>query len=192
MESAAKTAEQVALQPNRRETLQTPKARMSLNGGLESPQARNFAADITAIIKRSLELGNWPPLEVTKQLPRRVAIWTEFLFPRVPQARLSECFNRACDEHEGSYPVNAFEINQAWRAIRREDEAAAQQKARADAHLEQKKCGMEHTNDEDMLVEIFQAGATEGTIMPCPNCRPRAFAQKQAELMEKRKETGAP
>lgn len=187
MKQAAETAEQLVRRPNNSETSLTPRERTNLSSSLGTPQAKLYAADVTAILNRSLELANWSPLDTERLLPRRIAIWTEFLYPRVPQDRLREAFDAALDAHSGSFPVTATEINQAWRAIREREALDAAQKARAEAHLAPKPCEMAHNNEEEKLVAILDQATGQDVLMPCPNCRPRAFAQKQAEALERRR-----
>src|ERR1051325_174033 len=92
-------AGEIIEQQNSLLTSLTPMERTSLSVNFESPQVRSYAADVTALIKRSLELANWPPLERNKQLPRRIAFWTEALFPRIERARLPLAFDEALDTH---------------------------------------------------------------------------------------------
>jgi hypothetical protein len=140
---------------------------------------------VTVIVSRSLELANWPPLEMTKQLPRRVAIWTQVLLPRVPVERLPEVFDAALDEVAGDYPLSAYSLLKAWRAIRQREEAEERAEAKANEHLQPKPCDMAHSDEDEKLVPIHNPKLGVDVSMPCPNCRPVAFNQRQQEVLRR-------
>lgn len=182
MERITETADNVLRLQSKRETSLTQTEPTTLSVNFDSPQAKLYAADVTAIVKRSLELANFPPLEATKQLPRRVGIWTEFLLTRVPADRLFECWDAAIGAHDGTYPLAATEINEAWRAIQEREKMEADLKARQEAHLLPKRCTFHHNNEEEKLVPIYNMRVGDDVLMPCPSCRPEDFAERRAQL----------
>jgi transcription elongation factor Elf1 len=139
---------------------------------------------VTALIKRSLELANWPPLERNKQLPRRIAFWTEALFPRIERARLPLAFDEALDTHRSEYPVNAYELIQADRRLKKREEAARraaeQVRVAEDGAVECTHC------DAERLEEVHVPLENKDYKVPCSRCRPRAHAQRREQLFGKK------
>ena len=51
--------------------------------------------------------------------------WTNVLIKTIPVNRLHESFNNAAAAHEGTFPINVFEIVAAYKIIREDEEKQA-------------------------------------------------------------------
>jgi hypothetical protein len=143
-----------------------------------------YRANVSQIIRRCLELCNWTPLD-TKQLARRAGIWFDALYPVVPLERLRECFDHAVQNHSENFPVGAIEILQAYRVLTEQHLSSAEAEARKNDLSQPKKCDMAHVTEEGEpeLVSIWLPAKGQDVIMPCPNCRPKAFIQKRDDIV---------
>lgn len=127
--------------------------------------------------------------------------WSLLLFGIIPTSRLRNAFELAFRNHQSTYPVNGYDLKNAWAAIQEADAIAA--KAAEDPATKMAKCSnrSEHliervsadlTRDEG-LVEILLGGPGGIEVqVPCPYCRETAHAQRMAELRQKHnvRETG--
>jgi hypothetical protein len=161
---------------NSGEISRTSRADLNSFADSVSGEEADYLADVTMLVMEALELANWPPLDTKKQLPTRAAIWTYRLIGRVPREDLSDAFERAVEDHRGSYPVNAYEVRQAHKEILRE----RRHKARVAPAPESKPCDLTHVAGENRMVMLGAFGREE--LMPCPNCRPAAFAQREKAI----------
>jgi len=49
-------------------------------------------------------------------------VWARHLFGEIPESRLEECFRYAVLHRQASFAVNALDLLDAWRVLRRADE----------------------------------------------------------------------
>jgi hypothetical protein len=122
----------------------------------------------------------------------RADVWTRLLFGLVPVDRLQQCFDRAFRDKSDTFPVNAYEVKNAWTKIQA-DEAARAAEAAADAAAERskvEKCQNKPMHEvvdgvDEGLVEFVYGGVNgKSKLMPCPYCRPEGFRQASAREIE--------
>lgn len=122
----------------------------------------------------------------------RAEVWARHLFGIIPEDRLQECFYRAFEtRHSGGFPVNAYDLNDAWNAIQTEDEERAAKErtaARESQPIEHCSVRYRHINAVGEIEILY--GGTGGieAIVPCPFCRMNANAQAMANLAERLKQ----
>lgn len=133
-------------------------------------------AQVTEMVRRSLRLANLP--FEAEELLERAKDWSALLYDIVPLDKLKECFEFACKRHDNSFAVNAYEVLQAFRLISEIENAQKQR----ELDVEPKRfCNLAHNNEAEKLVEL--GSPTKGyKLLPCPNCRPEAFRQRQIDL----------
>jgi len=52
------------------------------------------------------------------ELASRSETWTRLLFNIIPEKMLKACFDEAFKNHEGVFPVSAYELKDAWQAVK--------------------------------------------------------------------------
>jgi hypothetical protein len=72
------------------------------------------------LVRRTLSLSNQPSLTET-ELAQRAVDWQDTFEAEIPLSRLMDAFNAALRVHTGTFPVNAFEVLDAWRSLDREE-----------------------------------------------------------------------
>ena len=84
--------------------------------GAEPSRNLDYLAEAMELVRRTLSLSNQPNL-TEKELGQRAMDWQDALEPEVPLNRLMDAFNTALRSHTGTFPVNAFEVLEAWRIL---------------------------------------------------------------------------
>jgi len=137
------------------------------------------------MVTRALQLANMP-LDAN-DIFDRAQTWTNELFTIVPLDSLVECFELAKTRHDSAFAINCYEVLSAWRLIQDMREAKQQR----NANNIPKPCDLPHLEDEDPpLVEL--GSPSKGYVkMPCPNCRPLAFRQRQSDLARRQQDDKA-
>lgn len=133
---------------------------------------------VSAMVERSLTLAN-QTFEASEVL-EKAKIWTDELIGIVPLSRLPECFSVAKQRHDSSFAINCYEVLAAWRLIQDMQEASEQRNA---VDIPKTNCDLEH--DPDYLADelVWLGTPTKGyKLLPCPNCRPDSFRQRQCDL----------
>jgi hypothetical protein len=136
-----------------------------------------YRANVSQIIRRCIDLYNWPALD-TETLARRVDIWADAIEKIIPVERIRECFDAAVVSHEGDFPINAFELLKAWKVLAAKDRHTLELKRSEQLVLD--KCRGTHVNEEERTVTIYLAN--KDYIVPCYNCRNEAFNQRCREI----------
>lgn len=77
-----------------------------------------YKAVIMRIVRKAYELASQPPLG---NLETIADTWAEMLWQNVPEDKLWDMFNRACKDHQSNFPLAAYEINQAWDNVQKDD-----------------------------------------------------------------------
>jgi hypothetical protein len=81
---------------------------------------KTYLAVVMRIVRYSLELANQPPLE-DDALDERAAIWAETVFGIIPENRLITAFRRATADHNSTFPMNAYDLKNAFDRISAEE-----------------------------------------------------------------------
>ncbi len=103
------------------------------------------------IISKANSLGNSPVL-TTEELTLRARDWAEELWRIVPVAQLSDSARLAFKNHASSFPLNAYEIKNAYQQLRAEEvrrveDASAAERVEIKTDVNCLRCrdtGMEH------------------------------------------------
>jgi hypothetical protein len=133
---------------------------------------------------------------VTKAEKGKIAdVWMRILSEIIPEERLQDCFDHAFAVHKSNFPVNAYDLKNAWEKI---CEAEAAEKLKAEIrereanpvllcpniklHFEGEFNGEKIKKSDGLL--LIALGFNEPELpMPCDKCRPAANAQ----FLERRK-----
>jgi hypothetical protein len=103
------------------------------------------------------------------------------LFDLIPENRLQETFERAFSTHDSSFPVSAYDLKDAWKAIA--DEERLNQPVSIDRYIPIpiKYCAAKgsHINDRGDIITDLRGAQIE---VPCPTCRPLWHKERMAEL----------
>jgi hypothetical protein len=153
----------------------------------QGPKWKLYVSSVTRMVLRTINLANAPALTET-ELGLRVKDWADFLWPHVPDERLQECFDRAAGDHDGSFPLSAYEIRNAWRAIQIEDgaKAAAEKERMKESNpVDHCKTKYRHINEQGEIDILYGGPGGIEAIVPCPFCRMEANAQAVANLAER-------
>lgn len=118
----------------------------------------------------------------------------EMLYEIVPVDRLDDAFRLAFKRHNTPFPINVYDLKNAYDQLCSEEAAARAESRRQDAESNPVKyCPTkhEHVNESgDVVVVIGGPGGKDVTI-PCPDCRTKASDVRFAEEIEKfRRENG--
>ncbi len=91
----------------------------SLQNYDDKARSRNkkYLAETAELVRRTLSLSNQPSL-TEQELGQRAMDWQDALEGIVPVNKLQDAFKAALQTHTGSFPVNAFEVIEAWRGMR--------------------------------------------------------------------------
>lgn len=179
MEPIGKTATSLVSQLKTNEASPTTERQTSLSAN-SSEKLALYQASVSQIIRRAVDLYNWPALD-TETLARRMAVWSETLGMTIPVERLRECFDKAVLEHEGDYPINAFELIKVWKFIDAEEEKDRLYNEPL-THVE-KHCYEEHENEEARTTIVDIRG--ESHEIPCRMCRHFAFLKEYNAIAAK-------
>ena len=119
--------------------------------------------------------------------------WARILEPVVPLERLQESFDLAFENHRSTFPVNAYDIKQAWELLQQnEAKLLAEKEAELRETQPTKFCKQVHFEGEfnqtfipaEEGLMLMSNGINEPEIpVPCFECRPVAYAQ----FLERRK-----
>jgi hypothetical protein len=145
------------------------------------------------VIRRSISLANAPSL-TEAEYGIRAKDWCELLEAVIPEERLMDSFMRAARDHASAFPVNAYEIQDAWKNIQAEEQARRETEAVDDVSAIDT-CGNKANhvleNGEDHgLVELYDPTDNSTRIVPCFTCRRAAFDQRQAEYIASKEGAG--
>jgi hypothetical protein len=75
-----------------------------------------YLAAVAKMVLKSISLANSPALTEI-ELGQRTKDWAEFLFPIVPENMLQQSFQRAIYDHSGSFPLNFYEVKDAYQKL---------------------------------------------------------------------------
>ena len=101
---------------NQLSVVQTRSALSQSSGDRQMQRNKRYLAESAELVRRTLSLSNQPSLTET-ELGQRAMDWQDAFEGIIPITRLMDAFNAALRQHKGSFPVNAFEIIDAWRQI---------------------------------------------------------------------------
>ena len=128
--------------------------------------------------------------DTTPEQKAKIAdVWTRKFFGIIPEVRLPDVFELASSLHTSEYPVNAYEMQNAWTQIQ---EKEAEQRAKQ--ALEQIKnqnpidvCKnrLNHINGEGRVILPNPLNFSEDIELPCPDCRFDAYTQQRSEFIKK-------
>lgn len=118
----------------------------------------------------------------------RAETWSRHLWGIIPEDRLRACFDRAFKDHQKGFPVNAYDLNDAWNAIQTEEteKAKADREALREANpIENCSAKYKHVNELGEIEVLYGGpGGIEANI-PCPFCRPNANKQACENLAKR-------
>ena len=169
--------------------VESPQDTQSLTNSNEKqgPKWKLYVSSVTRIVLKTINLANAPALTET-ELGLRVKDWADFLWPHVPEERLAECFDKAADGHDNSFPLSAYEIRAAWRQVQADDAAKiAEEKERVKEANPIDHCTAKYNHINELgEIEVLYGGpgGIEANV-PCPFCRPEANAQAYRNLAER-------
>lgn len=150
------------------------------------------------VIRKSISLANAPSLTET-EYGLRAGDWCELLCEIIPEPRLMDAFMRAARDHASAFPVNAYEVKNAWANIEAEEQAAKKNNLPADDLSAIANCSNRHNHADNELaspneglVVLYDPGDDSERMIPCWSCRPKAYAQRQAEYIESKQGAGPP
>ncbi len=199
MEQASKTATELQSVRRARKEITTRGNSLTLSSDRHSPEWQLYLARTIKVIQKSINLSNSPAL-TEKEISIRAEDWLDALHALVPSDRLMDAFDRAVQDHQSSFPVNAYEVKNAWSAI--ELEEAAEQKITREREISENAVANCPMKDKHVVEPVFgdegmvemQEGFDPGSVhlIPCFACRPKAFAQAQARRIEERAGAGVP
>lgn len=161
---------------------------------LNSEEKRNYREVMLLVVDDALHASM--NFTVTKAEKGKIAdVWMRILSEIIPEERLQDCFDHAFAVHKSNFPVNAYDLKNAWEKIC-EAEAAEKLKAeirerevnpiliceKVESHFEGEFNGEKFTKADGSLVIALGFNEPE-QVMPCEKCRPAAYAQ----FLERRK-----
>lgn len=118
---------------------------------------------------------------------QKARVWQRLLQPIVPEIRLPDAFDRAYKDHSSNYPINSYEIKNAWQKIEAEERAESERRAAEEAaqireNEKHKNCPLAAHHNEEILVAYPDPFDRSKTVwLPCDSCRNDAFNQRVAE-----------
>lgn len=120
---------------------------------------------------------------------QRANVWTDLLSDTIPENRLQDAFRAAFRKHDSTFPVNAYELQAAWKEIDVEEKKQRYQALEKDQRENPVKycdAAWNHLNPEGD-VEIYMGVPPNGreVIVPCNRCRPGAFYTRYDEERSK-------
>lgn len=142
------------------------------------------------MVRRTLSLANHPAL-IESELAQRALDWYDAFDGIIPAERVPDAFKQALKNHKGSFPVNAFEIVDAWRTI--ETEESWQLEIERNRRMREER---DQGQEASALTHYCRSGDHEfgrGTVFlpgykgqkfeaPCPACRPSEYEKATADL----------
>lgn len=159
-----------------------------------------YLANVIQLVRKTISLANQPPL-ANKDLARRAIDWQDELEPNVELDILVPAFRKACAEHDSSFPVNCFDIIAAANKIKTEralnenavkSQSPDEPPAIASCKILEKHVDDDRAKADEGLIELYNPADDSTRIVPCYQCRPRAFGLRQAEYIESKKGAGPP
>lgn len=69
------------------------------------------------IVRRTLSWANQPAL-TEPQMAQRAMDWQDAFEGIIPMDRLTDALSAARKAHTGSFPINAYEVLDAWKGIK--------------------------------------------------------------------------
>lgn len=139
------------------------------------------------LVKKTVSLSNQPPL-AERDLAARATDWMEALEPVVPVDRLPDAFRRALVNHATTFPINAFEIQQAFVELDGEEKTERQ---RIENELKKQpenkvaNCPKKawHISGDGRVMVVNPFNFNEEIELPCRDCRPEAFYEQRAKFI---------
>lgn len=123
------------------------------------------------IIAKAISLASAPAL-TEPELLVRARDWAEILFPIVPIDHLSETVRTAFENHKGAFPINAYDIKDAYEIVK-----ATTPK---DAYCLNFK---NHVNGQPEIYFYIPGVMEVDAIVPCGSCRPAEFMQTKKAII---------
>jgi len=148
-------------------------ARSSISLDEANEELRQYTADVGEILEKTIARANQPPLE-PEEFVLRMTTWTEdFLAEGIPRNRLADCYDAAREAHASIFPINSYEITQAWKQIvEKEREAKLKLEARRREEFPVEYCADRNDHISPTgEVKIFSLFTKTDEIVPCRKCR---------------------
>ena len=113
------------------------------------------------------------PYTVTEQkIAQSIEIWSDQLYPIIPEARLGDCLKVAFELHKGKDAISAYELKGAWAVIqkRETEKHQAEENKFKSKSCRLEKLGAHYLGQPSILVvDIFDP--TKDIEIPCFYCR---------------------
>lgn len=192
MEQAIRTKEQQELSKSTTSSKRQELVRLS------ETEREDFEDRILTAVHDSFGASSQDP--TLEQIMARTAIWSRLLFGIVPAERFQHTFDRAFRDKPTNFPVDAYDLKNAWQRIEAEEKAAEvkrlndQKTENAIANCSNR---VNHVDDDrakagEGLVELYDPIDDTTQVVPCWGCRPRAYEIRTAEIIESKRGLGVP
>jgi hypothetical protein len=158
-----------------------------------------YLAEVVVIVRDSLKAAMQLHISLA-EITSTAKVWARILQNIIPEERLQECLDFAIAVHESAFPVNAYDLKNAWKQIQEMERAEA---AKAEG-LERRENPVKFCKNAILHFEgVYNGESIEresGLVMmangflepeipvPCHLCRPGAYAQ----FLERRKARKTP
>lgn len=127
---------------------------------------------------------------VQSELHESSIVWRDVLFDIIPMHRLKPVMMRAIKNHTSSFPVNAFDLLNAFREIEQEEQA---EKSRIFDEEKAKKPVLfcenqkQHKNADGEVEILDWLNFSKTVVVPCQFCRPVAYEASRSRHIAKNK-----
>lgn len=116
---------------------------------------------------------------------QRANVWTDLLIDIVPENRLQDVFRKAFRDHKSSFPINAYELKDAWDQINQQEILERNRELYRDQRENPVRycpASWNHINEEgDIAVYLGVPPNGKEVVVPCERCRAAAFYQRYDE-----------
>lgn len=137
------------------------------------------------IISKAISLANAPMLTGSELLVR-ARDWSEALWGIVPAEALSQSVSRAFENHQSSFPLNAYEVKLAYTELQSQAAIVAESRTLSTDEMVEKCTNKDnHVEGHFGMIELYLPDGNIAALVPCGRCRAEEYKGARERLFVK-------
>jgi hypothetical protein len=142
-----------------------------------------YLAWMARIISKAISLANAPML-TEPELLVRARDWSEALHGIVPMEALNAAMSRAFENHNSTFPVNAYDLKIAYGELMLESAMIDETRTlTTDDRVDRCLNKYRHLPDRFGEIEIYLPAQDKEVVLPCGYCRTEDYNEAKARLL---------